>query len=330
MERGPLKLTVEAGPKTAVVGDVVTVTIRAAAPAEYVLALPEEKDFGDLAAHTTATPDPQPGTSGMLWRRVFEVQPLVSGTLEIPALTAKYGRKASSAETQPALDGELVSNALKLEIRSVLTDRDNPQQPRDITGTLLPPKPPLPWWLKALVAIAAVGVVGGLYAGYRVLRRRALRPPPPILPEVWALRALSELERTDWFDVARVREYYYRLTEVVRRYIELKFGLAAPEMTTEEFLVSLAHDGPGLPYETGRLRSFLEACDFVKYAASQPTREDGEQVLGTARAFVQTTAAAHSAPVQGAIGAGFPRPLPATLPQPLPEKEGSNPGGAAQ
>jgi hypothetical protein len=302
VERGPLRLTVEAGPKTAAVGDVVTVTIRADAPADYVLALPEEKDFGDVSAHLVATPDPQPGATGMLWRRVFEVQPVVSGVLEIPSLTARYGHKASPAETQPALAGELVSNPLKLEIRSVLTDQDKPEQPRDITGTLLPPLPPLPWWVRVLLGLGALAVVAGVYALYRVLRQRALRPPPPILPEVWALRALSALENTNWFDIERVREYYYRLTEVVRRYIELKFGLAAPEMTTEEFLVSLAHDGQGLPYETGRLRVFLEACDFVKYAALQPTREDGQQVLRTARAFVQATAAASSPPSQGGGG----------------------------
>ena len=78
----------------------------------------------------------------------------------------------------------------------------------------------------------------------------------------------------------------------MRGYIERKFALAAPEMTTEEFLLTLARDRGALPYDSGRLRDFLEVCDLVKYAAVRPARDDAEQVLGTARAFVHATAAA--------------------------------------
>jgi hypothetical protein len=218
----------------------------------------------------------------------------------------KYARRAPQAETQPAAEGELVSDALKLDVRTALTDADKPDRPRDITGSLLPPRPPLPWWLWLLIVGAAVVLLAAGYAVYRTLRRWAARPPPPILPEVWALRALAELGTYDWVARGQARDYYYRLTEIIRQYIERKFGLAAPEMTTEEFLVTLARNKGALPYDVDRLHDFLEACDWVKYAALQPRREDAEGALATARAFVHATAAAASPTADAPTAASTP------------------------
>ena len=292
VERGPFKLTVEAAPRDVRVGDTLTLTLRMETPADYEVRFPELKNLGDLVARDMAPLESQPGATGVVWRRSFGIDPLVSGALEIPSLTVKYGRRAAGAASQPAPENELVSGPLKLDVRSALTPEDKPEQPRDITGTLLPPKPPWSLWTwTAVIGVTLAVLLAGGGAGYLIWRRMT-RPPPPILPEVWALRALAELEFVDWFDQERVREYYYRLTEIVRRYIELKFGLAAPEMTTEEFLVALARDRRAVPYDADRLRMFLEACDFVKYAALSPQRQDAEGVLQTARAFVNATAAA--------------------------------------
>jgi hypothetical protein len=217
--------------------------------------------------------------------------PLISGSLEIQPLTVRYGRRGAPADSQPALENDLISEPLKLEVRSALTNADKPQQPRDITGALLPPRPPRPWWHWALLAVTIAVLVAAGYTGYRAFRRWRTRPAPPILPEIWALRALAELARYDWIERGQTREYYYRLTEIVRQYIERKFGIAAPDMTTEEFLNMLARQHRALPVQADPLRDFLEACDYVKYAALQPRRADAEGALATARSFVHATAA---------------------------------------
>lgn len=306
VERGPLRLTVAAGPRNPAVGDVISVTVAVETPEDFLVALPTVQDFGELPARLTDTPDPRPGATGLVWRRSFEIDALVSGPVKVPALTARYGRRSDPAESQPVLDSELVSNALKLDVSSALTDKDRPEQPRDITGALLPPKPPMPLWMRITLAAGTAVLLVGVWRAYRALRRWLLRPAPPILPEVWALRALADLAGGDWFERGRMREYYYRLTEVVRSYIERKFGLAAPEMTTEEFLAVLARDRRAVPYDAARLRQFLEACDIVKYAAWEPRREDAEAGLATARAFVHATAAAQPRAADPARDTGGP------------------------
>jgi len=123
-----------------------------------------------------------------------------------------------------------------------------------------------------------------------IIRWRS-RPPPPIAPEIWALQALDALGTEDWFVRGEQREFYYRLNEIVRRYIELKFSLAAPDMTTQEFLAMLSRRERALPYDADRLRTFLEACDYVKYAAAEPGPDEAASVMATARAFIHATAA---------------------------------------
>lgn len=295
VERGPLRLTVEAEPKEVTVGDMVRVRVMLEAPEEYEIQLPEAAAFEALPARVAATPEPRPGERGTVWQREYVLEPTVSGKLEIPPLEARYLRHSTGIDTQPA-EQVIVSNPIAVEVRSVLTAQDKPESPRDITATRLPPKPPRPaWQWAALVGGVAAGA-GALYFGYRAWRKWATRPPPPILPEVWALRALAELDALDWDAPEHVRTGYYRLTEIVREYIERKFGLAAPEMTTEEFLRALSRRPQALPYDAYRLREFLEACDRVKYAAMHPGVEETRGVITAARAFVNATAAASVSP----------------------------------
>jgi hypothetical protein len=300
VERGPLKLTVEASPRAPQVGDTIRVDLRVETPADYEVCFPEATDFGDLAARALDATEPLPGATGLAWRQSYTFTPLISGPLEIPPLAVKYARRAAAAETQPAFENELASDTLKLDVRSALTAADQPEKPRDITGALLPPQPPRPWWHWALFVAAGAAALVAVYTGGRAYLRWRRRPPPPILPEVWALRALAELGTYDWIGQGQAREYYYRLTEIIRQYVERKFGLAAPEMTTEEFLSMLARDRGALPYDADRLRDFLEACDYVKYAALEPRREDAEGALATARAFIHATAACSVEPARAA------------------------------
>lgn len=291
IERGPLRLVLEAEPQSLQVGDAVTVRLLVETPDDYDVAFPTAEDFGELDVREGEAPQPRPGPIGVVWQRVFIFEPVTAGLLEIPALAVRYSR-VDSAAAQPALDNQLDSEPLTLEVRSALSPDDDPARPRDITGTLVSPRPPMPAWQRGLIAGAVLAAVLAAYVASRVIRRLRQRPPPMLIPEIWALEALEKLDRGDGTDPQRIRAFYYDLTEILRRYVELKFGLTAIEMTTEEFLNTLANGERSIPYDQIRLQTFLEACDLVKYAALTPREEDADTVLSTARAFIHATAAA--------------------------------------
>lgn len=308
VERGPFKLALKITPAEVWIGDSLTLELTVHTPAEALVRFvapelsppltapptdsrPADRRAPDFGLRAQQADPPKPvADAGLLWRQTYSLEPLASGTLEVPALRVEYARGPAPGEA--AYDAELVTEPVKIAIRSALTTQDSVERPRDISGALLLPARPwtaLEW---SLLLGAVVGATAGLYAAIAAIRRHRNRPKPPVAPEIWALQALEALAPAQWFAQQRERELYYRLSEILRAYIERKFGLHAPEMTTEEFLGALARDQSALPCDAYRLRAFLEACDLVKYAALRPLLVDGEQAHATARAFIHTTAAA--------------------------------------
>jgi hypothetical protein len=150
----------------------------------------------------------------------------------------------------------------------------------DIKGPLAPPPLWWPWILAALLLLLA-----GLLAWWLWRRRRPRPLPPPPAPHETALRALEALGQESGL---ADREFYYRLSALLRGYLEARFRLPALEMTTEELLPRLeALTIPaGARQETARL---LRRADPVKYAGFKASTAIRGQDLETARALVLAT-----------------------------------------
>jgi hypothetical protein len=87
----------------------------------------------------------------------------------------------------------------------------------------------------------------------------------------------------------QVDTFYVELSYIVRQYLENRYELRAPELTTEEFLnqviaaPQLSNDHKGL------LRDFLRQADLVKFAGLRPSAEVIELSLSTASRFLDET-----------------------------------------
>lgn len=136
----------------------------------------------------------------------------------------------------------------------------------------------------------AVGVVLAMALWLLKRRRRAVFQDVVRVPaHEWANRQLSELIAENLIDKRRVQEFYYRVSGIVRGYIERRFHLSAPDMTTEEFLASTVRDQRFGAGTTQELNGFLVACDMVKYACHSPQDEEADNAIQAARDFVEKT-----------------------------------------
>ncbi|HEY6000135.1 MAG TPA: hypothetical protein VI078_12675, partial [bacterium] len=120
-------------------------------------------------------------------------------------------------------------------------------------------------------------------------------------PHEAALRALAALRaRAAGGPDAEV--WYRELSDVVRRYLEDRFALRAPERTTEELIREAAVSGQLKPAHQELVRLFLAHCDLVKFARHRPSSEDASRALAAAERLVRETA---PPPTQGrAAGTG--------------------------
>jgi hypothetical protein len=85
-------------------------------------------------------------------------------------------------------------------------------------------------------------------------------------------------------------DFFVEISDIVRRYLEGRFALHAPELTTEEFL-EVAAGSPDLSADHRRfLQTFLGNADRVKFARFVPAATEVEGVLSAVRGFLQQTA----------------------------------------
>jgi hypothetical protein len=81
-------------------------------------------------------------------------------------------------------------------------------------------------------------------------------------------------------------ESYVTLTDALRKFVELKFQMNEPSLTTEEFLQKMTTQSEVSIQDRQKFAQFLSSADLVKFAQYQPTREEWEQVIGVAETFV--------------------------------------------
>lgn len=149
--------------------------------------------------------------------------------------------------------------------------------------------PPLSWalagWCLAALA-AAAAVVFALYAALRYFSRRVKEH---FMSPIERARAeLSRLVGRGLPARGRFKDFYIELTMVVRRYVQRKYGIKAPHLTTEEFFEETKNT-PEFPQNAvDGLVDFLGKADMVKFAGVEATPETADAATDAARTYLET------------------------------------------
>ena len=134
-------------------------------------------------------------------------------------------------------------------------------------------------------------VAGGLAllaaVGFLVWYLRKRRGSESLLPaskteepaHVIALRDLDELKEQKIWQQNEFKNYYSRLTEIIRRYMERRYGIPAMEMTSQEIHRAWVSSGEDRDDLSGSLNMLLNLADLVKFAKEKPIASDNEENL---------------------------------------------------
>lgn len=257
-----------------------------------------DRGFEYRAVATTREPARRTPDGRLRWKYRYEIEFFLPGEFEIPGAEVSFvemtrpngdaGPRADSSA--PAGTQSIVTDPLTLSVHPPdgpgLTEAELRSVPR-LDPIELPGRWSSLWWiLPAIIAVAAVVLL--LLLRYR--RRRLLAiVAAPVSAHEWARSQFARLVSDDLIGKGHVQEFHYRVSDIVRGYIERRFRLSAPEMTTEEFLASAANDRRFAVDSTQRLGRFLTACDLVKYACRKPGQAESDGVLRAAQDFVERT-----------------------------------------
>lgn len=144
-----------------------------------------------------------------------------------------------------------------------------------------------PWWVIWVLLAGMVVAPIGWYLGRKKIKKFLAKKKAP--PHVQALKAFDDLHKKDLLRKGMIKEFYYELSFILRRYIGGQFGIFADKQTTEEFFQELLLNNPFDKMAEQILRDFAELADTVKYSLFRPDSNLGNESFQIARAFVDNT-----------------------------------------
>jgi len=181
----------------------------------------------------------------------------------------------------------LYSDSFQLEVSTLPVDTTKPFRPiKDI----VPVKTTWRDYLWLIIGAAVFLLLAGFVIWYFIRHRRTVTPAAvPKAPqeslEERTLKELAALDEEQLWQQERVKEYYTRLTDILRNYIEERFGIPAREQTTDEILEQARRSRDmGAYYDA--LSKVLTTADLAKFAKAKPLPQEHTYCMQIAREFI--------------------------------------------
>lgn len=233
----------------------------------------------------------------LILSKLFTITSFDSGYFEIPPVHFIFHPKGDTVTRYTAN-----TNTLFLMVNTPAVDTSKTFKP--IIG---PAKEPvtfaeiLPWAALALL----VAVIVAFLVWYIRKRKKnqplfARKPKRVLPPHILAINNLEELRLAKIWQQGKVKEYYTRLTDVMREYFEGRYGFYAMEMTSDEILDSLKDKNIN-DEAMNKLKDVLLVSDLVKFAKAQPTPLENDLSLNHCIDFVNETKPSTVTPVNEQI-----------------------------
>ena len=145
---------------------------------------------------------------------------------------------------------------------------------------------------EALITLGALVGLILLYFSMRYLKNRPKKELGDTVikrdPGDVAIEELKKLEKKKLWQQDKIKEFYTELTDIIRKYVEYRYGIIAMEMTTDEILDSMIYVQVHVSVRE-KLGQLLLMADMVKFAKSKPIASEHEISMERAYNFVGET-----------------------------------------
>lgn len=211
------------------------------------------------------------------------VQSFDSGMYVIPAFKYVIGKDTFKSN-------ELTLKVLPVKVDSLpnIHDLKPVAEPPFFFSDYLPEFIVKYWWLIILVLVL---IAAGIYAYFKWFKKGELplRKKEKVIPPYdEAIMKLTQLKSEHLWEAGQEKEYFTRLTDILRNYIDRRFEINAMEMTSSQIIDVLRKNEETMPVNE-QLSKILEMADFVKFAKMRPLPEDNEVAYQRALNFVNET-----------------------------------------
>ncbi|MDX2088586.1 MAG: hypothetical protein SFX73_12095 [Kofleriaceae bacterium] len=291
-ENGPVKATIKVWPAKPTLGDAIYARLEIEAPAGVSIDAPfqeaGDQRLGRFRVVGFVRDTQRKADGGQVHVQTYSLEAPSSGRQRVPPLRLEMtDARTASGTTADKAKAELLTDEVPIEILPVPAEKASAEL-RPAAGELDPDVDKTSVLVIVGLVAGALAVGGAVFFSMRSMgtRRRVLQQRSAYEEAVARLRSLEQAGAPD---ASGADAWFVQLSAIVRRYLEMRYEIRAPELTTEEFL-QVATARPELTSEHRRLLTqFLERCDRVKFAGYRPDADESIATLAAARGFVEDT-----------------------------------------
>lgn len=289
-ENGPVKATVTVWPPKPSLGEPIYLKLDVEAPAGISVDAPFQ-EAGDqrlgrfkvvgFVRDTHRTAD-----GAQHQEQTYTLEAPSSGKHRVPPLRLEMVDSRGDA-TGGGKPQEILTEEVPIEVAPVKAEAVDAKLHAAL-GKLDPEVGGTPWFLiTGLIGGALVLGIGSLLLWRLWRARRRLAVKKSAYDE--AIGKLHVLELRGAPTAEQADGWFVELSAIVRSYLERRYDIRAPELTTEEFLQVASRSPELTSAHRTQLSQFLERCDRVKFAGYRPDGNESIDTLAAARAFVEDT-----------------------------------------
>lgn len=289
-ELGPVEVVTTLTPAEPTIGDELVLEIRVTAKPDVEVLMPEFGEALDRYTIVDFVPKQMIADDGQsVFVQRYTLQPYLAGDQSIPPILIEFidHRAGHKPAPKDADAYEILTDRIDFTVKSVL--------PAAASSELNPPlgrlrlnsgaKPNRVAWF----VMGAAFVVLGLITGLLVVRSRRRRARRRSAYEIARTRLDQLLARPNPTDDEGVGLFFVTISLIVRQYLEDRFNLRAPDLTTEEFMMLAGSSGELSGEHRKMLQEFLRQADLVKFAGVHATEDDIRLSSDLALRFLEDT-----------------------------------------
>jgi len=265
------EVKVETNTKNIKIGEQIQYKVSVETPADTPVSFPEGQTFAPLEMVKTRAADTlRDGGKYRLVKEYYLTQ-FDEGKYTIPSQKIRINNK------------DYFTDSLLVEVHTVAID--TLKQPLYDIKPIQEVKKPFTsygWILTIIAAVLLLLIVAFVY--FVFIRKKKfpfLQIQKKLPPFDRAIQDLKELQNSKYLIQSQHKEYYTRLTDIVKVYLEEEVHILAKESTTDELLTKinlLQEKGKlNLNQETiTNLKRVLQTADLVKFAKNKPSDDNAE------------------------------------------------------
>lgn len=220
----------------------------------------------------------------------YTIIPFETGREAVPKVALTY------APAGGATSNTVLSSALWVDVNSVLSGNGSASALREVSPPAPLPVPAMVIWTGSVFIVLLLGLLGWwLWKRYSTRLKKMLGKG--LTPPELALKEMDALESERLIEHKKIKEFYTRLTDSLRAYLQGAYGVQAMDLTSNELLRELDERAEHEPYNhaeqyrkaVAQLSGMLDEADLVKFARFVPDVSRCRKALNAGRDIVMLT-----------------------------------------